>query len=532
MAGNWSKTYNSSAAGQTVMQYPDAGAPKVSAALASPSSYFEMPFSANAGTAYRLWVRGKAESNSPYNDSVFVQFSGSVDAAGAAVYRIGTTGAATVNIEDDLGRGLSGWGWQDNGWGTGVMGPLVYFQASGTQTLRVQSREDGLSIDQIVLSAQSYLNSSPGALRNDTVILPSTIEATPPSNEPPQVSISATPTTGIFPLVVSFSSNASDLDGYIASYNWTFGDGQTSSLPFPMNTYQSAGTFTARLTVTDDSGATASASHTITVNAPQPPSGTQLKVLSWNLHFGRGTDSVYNLDRQATHIANINPDLAALCEISRYSGDDSVMILVNLLILRTGRTWYWHFVPKYSGCPEGNLILSKFPLVSTSFQFLSYQRSVAQIRVNVGGRSVNFFATHLDHTSSSIRYAQVGELTTWLSGFAEPRIIGGDFNAGPDTSEIARMTTYYHDTWMEGMNAGVAVAYPDNPVQVQTRTRRGRIDYLFYSRGATNLIVRASQVPDSRDLNNTNVVELLGTTDDRGVRPSDHNQVVTIFEVR
>jgi hypothetical protein len=33
-------------------------------------------------------------------------------------------------------------------------------------------REDGLSIDQIVLSPQTYLNSSPGTLLNDTTILP------------------------------------------------------------------------------------------------------------------------------------------------------------------------------------------------------------------------------------------------------------------------------------------------------------------------------------------------------------------------
>jgi hypothetical protein len=52
------------------------------------------------------------------------------------------------------------------------LGPLVYFSTSGTQTIRVQLREDGLSIDQIVLSPQTYLNSSPGAFKNDTVILP------------------------------------------------------------------------------------------------------------------------------------------------------------------------------------------------------------------------------------------------------------------------------------------------------------------------------------------------------------------------
>jgi hypothetical protein len=51
------------------------------------------------------------------------------------------------------------------------MGPVIYFQTTGLQTIRIQTREDGFSIDQIVLSPQSYLNSSPGALKNDNIIL-------------------------------------------------------------------------------------------------------------------------------------------------------------------------------------------------------------------------------------------------------------------------------------------------------------------------------------------------------------------------
>ena len=76
-----------------------------------------------------------------------------------------------MNLEDCFGCGISGWGWQDNGWGVGVMGPLIYFQTTGSQTLRVQVREDGLSIDQIVLSSGAYRSTSPGRLKNDSTIL-------------------------------------------------------------------------------------------------------------------------------------------------------------------------------------------------------------------------------------------------------------------------------------------------------------------------------------------------------------------------
>ncbi|OLD12515.1 MAG: hypothetical protein AUJ01_16155 [Acidobacteria bacterium 13_1_40CM_3_65_5] len=99
-------------------------------------------------------------------------FSGAVDANGAPLYRIGTPSATTVNLEDASGAGLAGWGWQDNGYGAGVMGPAIVFATAGPQTLRIQPREDGLGIDQVVLSAVKYLSSPPGALKNDNTVLP------------------------------------------------------------------------------------------------------------------------------------------------------------------------------------------------------------------------------------------------------------------------------------------------------------------------------------------------------------------------
>jgi hypothetical protein len=169
--GTWTVVSDSTAAGGARLRQPDAGAAKITSALASPANYVELTFTAEAGKPYRLWMRGKADNNYWANDSVFVQFSGSVTSSGTATWRIGSTSAAEWNLEDCSGCGLSGWGWQDNGWGSGVMGPLVYFATTGTQRIRIQQREDGISIDQIVLSPSTYLNSSPGALKNDTKIL-------------------------------------------------------------------------------------------------------------------------------------------------------------------------------------------------------------------------------------------------------------------------------------------------------------------------------------------------------------------------
>ena len=171
-AGAWSVVADQSAAGGSRISNPDANAPKRTTALASPTDYFEMTFNAQAGVNYRFWIRGRAQNDYWGNDSVFIQFSDSVDSTGAPTFRIGTTSATEMNLEDCSGCGLQGWGWQDNGWGVGVFGPPIRFQTTGTHTLRIQVREDGLSIDQIVLSPQTYMNAAPGALKNDSTILP------------------------------------------------------------------------------------------------------------------------------------------------------------------------------------------------------------------------------------------------------------------------------------------------------------------------------------------------------------------------
>jgi len=82
--------------------------------------------------------------------------------------------------------------------------------------------------------------------------------------------IIAKPAKGYSPLKVSFSGQKSySKSGRIVSYDWDFGDGDTSVKKNPENTYWSTtyGTrnFTVTLTVRDDAGNTSSASTVIEV---------------------------------------------------------------------------------------------------------------------------------------------------------------------------------------------------------------------------------------------------------------------------
>jgi phosphatidylserine/phosphatidylglycerophosphate/cardiolipin synthase-like enzyme len=167
--GDWAVGSDSGAGSQSIWN-PDRSRAKVAPALAAPVNYFDLTFAVRGGQAYHLWIRMRAQKNSVSNDSVHIQFSGAVTSAGQPYARIGTTQSAEPVLQDGPGGASpSSWGWTDNGWG--ALGPHVYFPADGTYTLRVQQREDGAIIDQIILSPADYLTTAPGARRNDTTII-------------------------------------------------------------------------------------------------------------------------------------------------------------------------------------------------------------------------------------------------------------------------------------------------------------------------------------------------------------------------
>ncbi len=104
-------------------------------------------------------------------------------------------------------------------------------------------------------------------------IFPGALSRIAPSggDRSPTAVAEATPTDGLAPLEVTFSSGGSfDPDpGSTLSYLWDFGDGTTSSNPNPVHTYSENGTFDATLTVT--SGAKSAVDHvTVTVGNRRP----------------------------------------------------------------------------------------------------------------------------------------------------------------------------------------------------------------------------------------------------------------------
>jgi endonuclease/exonuclease/phosphatase family metal-dependent hydrolase len=621
--GKWSAAPASGASGSTVMRHANAGAAKLVTPLASPPSYFELTFDAQAGRDYRLWIRGRADSDYWGNDSVFVQFDHSVTSSGSAVYRIGTTSATTVNLEDCSGCGLSGWMWQDNGWGRGILGPKIRFSTSGTQRLRVQTREDGLSIDQIVLSPSTYLSSAPTSIvgaasspsaasaTSDIVLQPASPSAragrwtvtsdsaalggrkirnpdasaskkSAPSASPADyfeltfnavagvpyrlwlhgradgddwdndsvfVQFSGSVTSSGSPVYRIGSTSATEInleECYGCGLSgWTWQDNGWGRGVLGAKIYfQTTGAQKLRVQVREDglsidrillsprtyltqappasggSGSPAPAPSPDPSPTP-PPSSTSstLKVLDWNIHHGVGTDGRYDINRIADWIVRTGASVVSLNEVEKYTGwgnEDQPARFASLLSSKTGKRWYYNFAQRDGWTKgQGNLLLTIYPIESDDDTQLSYSRSVARVAIVVNGIRVNVYSTHLDSESSSRRATQMRELVAWADNYPEQRILAGDFNAWPGATEISIMKSAHSDSWAVATALDREVSYSGNPYGY---TRNSRIDYVFYSKGATRLTVRESRVFDTRD--------------SRGVMPSDHRPLMTTFEVK
>jgi endonuclease/exonuclease/phosphatase family metal-dependent hydrolase len=616
-AGAWSVVSDSSAAGGARMANPDAGAAKIENASGSPASYFELQFTVTPGIPYHLWIRSKAQNDYWTNDSAFVQFSGSVNQSGSAIYRIGSSAAAVYSLEKTNGAGESGWGWQDNDYGQ--FGDPIYF--SGTsQRIRIQVREDGLSIDQIVLSPSTYLTSPPGSAKNDATILPentgggsgsSTTQSSGSTTTSGAVAwtnvvnaqasgATITKTSGCYGCYDGGGVSNQQLSSGTASFSVTTGEQlavgldhapSASSLAldyafqFSGNAWEvrenggyrtdgsfspsdvfsigvsgstvkyyrngavvytsktppsSALTLAAALgtvgakvsnasisgSTTSSGGGTSGGGSTSTPPPPPPPpptSSSTLRVLQWNTHHGGyGTDNVYDPNRLATWAASFKPDVVMFNEIEKYTGwgnQDQPEVYKKLLEQKTGQTWYYIFAQEFgawSSNGKGNMILSRFPLRITDRYELVHNadRSIAMATITVNNRDITLICTHLDPDSQTLRLTQAKEVTGWSASQPENRIITGDMNAWPDQSSISHFNSLYYDSWTVAASKGAASAFSGN----NGETKKGRIDYIFYSRGSSNLTVQSSQVYDTRD--------------SRGVMPSDHRPVLTTFVVK
>jgi PKD repeat protein len=181
-----------------------------------------------------------------------------------------------------------------------LMGAVEFPSCRGTMTINPSQWIPGIQLTNIQgVTKQHYtpgLNTGTDTIMAQTVGDGTyTVEGNLSCSNPPVAALSATPTSGNAPLTVNFDASGSNMPsgscGTIASYNFTFGDGQqvTQSTPTVSHTYNTGGaTYPARVRVTSTKGVTSSniAEQDITVNPSGPPIVTS--VVSRKTHTGVG----------------------------------------------------------------------------------------------------------------------------------------------------------------------------------------------------------------------------------------------------
>ena len=150
----------------------------------------------------------------------------------------------------------------------------------------------GSSVTHTFAAAGSYdvtlqVTDDLGATDRETVTV--TVTSPAMNNTPPTAVISSSVAVGNVPLQVQFDgSSSTDSDGTVISYQWDLGDGGTATGPQVTHTYNSAGTFTATLTVTDDGGLTDSVTTPVLVSDPPPEDGNILPVAAISVSSNKG----------------------------------------------------------------------------------------------------------------------------------------------------------------------------------------------------------------------------------------------------
>ncbi|MFB7087041.1 endonuclease/exonuclease/phosphatase family protein [Streptomyces sp. NPDC056296] len=232
-----------------------------------------------------------------------------------------------------------------------------------------------------------------------------------------------------------------------------------------------------------------------------------LRIATYNIHAGTGSDGVFDLDRQAAVLRALDADVIGLQEVdvhwgSRSQGLDVAEELARRLGMRVSFAPIYSLDPVAAGSPRreyGVAVLSRFPIRSATnheITRLSTQDEnpvpapapgFGEVTLNVRGVPVQVFVTHLDYRSDpAVRVAQVADTRRIMARerAAVPgarQVLLGDFNAEPSAPELRPLWVDLRDA-----GSGTGGTYPATaPVK--------RIDYVTVGKGVR---VHGASVPD------------------------------------
>jgi endonuclease/exonuclease/phosphatase family metal-dependent hydrolase len=212
----------------------------------------------------------------------------------------------------------------------------------------------------------------------------------------------------------------------------------------------------------------------IGVSATETPA-PQLRVLTYNIHHGQGTDGKFDYQRLATIITSVKPDVVALqevdCKTRRASGVDQAALLGKLTGMKSayGRSMY------FSGGEYGQAILSRFPIVEAKAHPLPFNSGdeprtvlIAKIAPDNGLPEILFAGTHLCHRNEERRTDQARQINLHLPEKGDtPAILAGDLNARKESKPMQELLD---KRWIDATEAVSRIDYillrPNDPWRV------------------------------------------------------------------
>lgn len=206
---------------------------------------------------------------------------------------------------------------------------------------------------------------------------------------------------------------------------------------------------------------------------------TTLRVLTYNIHHGEGTDGVIDLDRLAKIIDSTQPELVALQEIDQDCTRSGNIKLANELARRLKMDSRFGRFMKFQGGEYGLAVLSRLPIVASRRIELppgEYEpRCALEVTVMKKNSPLSFVSIHNDWINEDIRLKQVTALMSALKDTDQPVILAGDFNGKPDDKSIQALVKA---GWKIADKMGGKTFPSDKP--------RVEIDYVI-TRGLKNL---------------------------------------------
>lgn len=212
---------------------------------------------------------------------------------------------------------------------------------------------------------------------------------------------------------------------------------------------------------------------------PEYQDGQELKIMTYNIHFGQGMDDLINMERIAQNILTEDPDILGLQEVDNGKVTTQGIHMAYWLANRLGMNYYYY--PAENKHTLGCAILSKFPLEGGKgydIPSLSIKRVMVYSQVIISSElTLDVFVVHLGISGEDV-LAQAKYVVDVLesdASAATPTLLMGDFNKEADSPEIQEITKILDDT-SEGFNKP-----PTFPSYDLYGTQEETIDFIFAS---------------------------------------------------